>query len=470
MSVDAGAGSLNLEAGDSRVVQVIHESVRDFFLKGNGFSVLDPSLSIHPVGKGHLSIMATCLDYVNIEELDALVGARQHVSRQERSQEATESPIPSVESNAILSATIRSVEEKNNHTQDWMALHSSTQRALRGGEDRRSVATKSPELSPAIDVAQWLEDTTHLTTQPSHWRVTTHDSVTGSSDMNLSQTLEDYPALLSYATFAMFGHALLAHDDGVDPTEITNRFSNKHTWARWRALREDVPREIEFLGYLMEMGLSSWVDLLSKHMSQSHGQQQGAPEIPLPSMSNALSSAEEPLPRNADTKISYTQEIVETAREALEHHSADRPNPSSRRGSYIATHAELEDLIHRSSNEDMFRLPRFTSLKRGRSPSIISRRQSPTIYSHTLPNGHNPSRGTSPQSFSLMPRRRESVASFSSAGSHDNQVLYPRTTKPIPQVDHKGPEVWPETKDEAFFLCESCPKKPKRFTTIEDLT
>lgn len=126
MSVDAGAGSLNLEAGDSRVVQVIHESVRDFFLKGNGFSVLNPSLIIHPIGKGHLSIMATCLDYVNIEELDALVGARQQVSRQERSLKGTESPIPSAESNAILSATPRSVEEKNNHTRDWIALHSHT--------------------------------------------------------------------------------------------------------------------------------------------------------------------------------------------------------------------------------------------------------------------------------------------------------------------------------------------------------
>ncbi|KAG5655650.1 hypothetical protein KAF25_009149 [Fusarium avenaceum] len=471
MSVDAGAGSLKLESGDSRVVQVIHESVRDFLLKGNGFSVLDPSLIAHPVGKGHLSIMATCLDYVNIEELDALVGARQQVSRQERSQKGTESPIPSAESNAIFPATPLSVEEKNNHTRDWITLHPPTQRALKGDEDRGSVAPKSPELSPAVNVAQWLEDTTHLTAQSGHWRVTTHDSVIGSSDTNKSQILEDYPALLSYATYAMFGHALLAHNDGVDPTGIIDRFSNKDIWDRWRALREDVPREIEFLDYVMEMGLSSWVNLLSDHASQSHGQQRGALEIPLPSMSSALSSAGDPLPRIADTEISYlTQDIVETAHKGLRYNSADCPNSSFRTGSHIATHAELEDLIHRSSNENIFQPPALTSLKRGRSPSIISRRQSPTIYSYNLPNGHSPQRGTSPQSFSLMLRRRESVASFSSAGSHDNQELYPRTTKPIPQVDQKGPEVWPETKDDAFFLCECCPKKPKRFTTIEDLT
>lgn len=36
ISVYAGAGSLNLENGNTRIVQIIHESVRDFFLKGNG--------------------------------------------------------------------------------------------------------------------------------------------------------------------------------------------------------------------------------------------------------------------------------------------------------------------------------------------------------------------------------------------------------------------------------------------------
>ncbi|KAI6754905.1 hypothetical protein HG530_012657 [Fusarium avenaceum] len=450
MSVDAGAGSLNLEAGDSRVVQVIHESVRDFFLKGDGFSTLDPSLIIHPVGKGHLSIMATCLDYVNIKELDALVGARQQVSRQERSLKGTESPVPSAESNAILSATPRSVDERNNHTRDWITLHSHTQIALKGDEDGGSVAPTSPELSPAVDVGQWLEDTTHLIAQSIHSRVTTHDSVTGSSDINQSQILEDYPALLSYATFAMFGHALLAHGDGVDPTGIIDRFSDKHIWARWRALREDVPREMELLDYLMEMGLSSWVNLLSNHVSQSHEPQQGTLEIPLPFMSTTLSSAEYSLPRDADIETSYpNQEMAETAHKALEHHSPDRPNSSVRRGSYFDTHAELEDLLYRSSNEDVFRTP------------IISRLYTPTEYGYSSPSDDNPSRGTSPQSFSLMPRRRESVASFGSAGSHDSQVLYSRKTNPTPQVDQKGLEMWPKTKDEAFSCVNAAPRNPK---------
>ncbi|KAH7120233.1 hypothetical protein B0J13DRAFT_411952, partial [Dactylonectria estremocensis] len=76
MSVFAGAGSLNQDQGETRIIQVIHESVREFFLRGDGFSLLDPSLKSQTIGRGHLSIMATCLDYLDIPELDALVQAR----------------------------------------------------------------------------------------------------------------------------------------------------------------------------------------------------------------------------------------------------------------------------------------------------------------------------------------------------------------------------------------------------------
>jgi len=91
MSYRAGAGSLDDDEGETRIVQVIHESVRQFFLHGHGFEVLDPSLRVDPIveghgievrnaslwvdpiGKGHLSIMLTCLDYIDITELNALV-------------------------------------------------------------------------------------------------------------------------------------------------------------------------------------------------------------------------------------------------------------------------------------------------------------------------------------------------------------------------------------------------------------
>jgi protein SERAC1 len=71
----AYAGSLDPDHGETRFVQLIHESVRSFFLYEGGFSVLDPLLET-PIGSGHISIMNMCLDYQGISELDALVEAR----------------------------------------------------------------------------------------------------------------------------------------------------------------------------------------------------------------------------------------------------------------------------------------------------------------------------------------------------------------------------------------------------------
>ncbi|KAK4225059.1 hypothetical protein QBC38DRAFT_445882 [Podospora fimiseda] len=85
-SMYASAGSMNFEYGETRFVLVIHESVPEFFLSGTGFPLLDGTLLRSPIERGHLSIMATCLDYINIEELDALVQARADVERKRKSR------------------------------------------------------------------------------------------------------------------------------------------------------------------------------------------------------------------------------------------------------------------------------------------------------------------------------------------------------------------------------------------------
>ncbi|CAG9980394.1 unnamed protein product [Clonostachys byssicola] len=89
-SMRAGAGSLDLDVGETRVVQVIHQSVNEFFENGDGFVILlqDPAIRANwsrddfllwrkrYMGEGHLCIMNTALDYIFIKELDALVKAR----------------------------------------------------------------------------------------------------------------------------------------------------------------------------------------------------------------------------------------------------------------------------------------------------------------------------------------------------------------------------------------------------------
>lgn len=63
-SVVAGAGSMDMEQGETRLVRVIHESVREFFLHKGGLSILDSALCMPDSQLGNLSIMGTCLDYI----------------------------------------------------------------------------------------------------------------------------------------------------------------------------------------------------------------------------------------------------------------------------------------------------------------------------------------------------------------------------------------------------------------------
>ncbi|KAF2464749.1 uncharacterized protein BDR25DRAFT_241847, partial [Lindgomyces ingoldianus] len=64
-SLRAGAGSF--ESG--KYVHVIHESVREFFLNGRGFALLDPAIQ-NPRGDGNLYILGTCISYGFLEEMD----------------------------------------------------------------------------------------------------------------------------------------------------------------------------------------------------------------------------------------------------------------------------------------------------------------------------------------------------------------------------------------------------------------
>jgi ankyrin repeat protein len=50
------------------IVQVIHESVRDWFFDNNGFARLDATLEPFPIGKGHLQIVGTCLNILRTQD------------------------------------------------------------------------------------------------------------------------------------------------------------------------------------------------------------------------------------------------------------------------------------------------------------------------------------------------------------------------------------------------------------------
>lgn len=71
-SIEAGAGSLDSNLGDSRVVQPIHETVTEFFMSCGATSLYMKNSGEEFVRGGHLHIASTCLTYIDITELDQL--------------------------------------------------------------------------------------------------------------------------------------------------------------------------------------------------------------------------------------------------------------------------------------------------------------------------------------------------------------------------------------------------------------
>lgn len=224
LSVCAGAGSLNLEYGESRVVQVIHESVRDYFLKGQSLQM--PST----VGAGHLSIMATCLDYINIAEMDALIRARIEAANNGRSWLG--------DSTGRHSSPAKSLERDESRPPPTRLLVDNLEIAkLLSGEGKEISASKPqeqattdsavPEATVELGtnseqraaILRWVSTTQRPDDSLSAYG-STHNSIAAFSDTFQSQILEDYPALLSYVSFEFFTHAQLAEDKEENPKVI----------------------------------------------------------------------------------------------------------------------------------------------------------------------------------------------------------------------------------------------------------
>lgn len=320
MSDRAGAGSLDLDTGETRVVQVIHESLRQYFMEGPGFAVLNSASGEHSLGHAHLSMMNVCLDYILIAELDALVKAREraqvrtrdryvqagtgrrrskgpgmltstmshasdslagddfetrrafHQQRARRDSAASVASFGSAGSHdgAETPGKLRTKhrEETEEAKPAWSAIKSSSTKKLRSMSPSEG-GGESPVL-PVLDylkktsrlagthefTSSWLKDQ-FVTDQPSYdvpaAQASQHTSVTGCTEV-----LEDYPALLSYATFELFTHARKADAEGLNPNHIIWRLQDG-AWDRWKALREDVDERIELLYFAADLGLSSWL-------------------------------------------------------------------------------------------------------------------------------------------------------------------------------------------------------------------
>ncbi|KAK1240279.1 hypothetical protein MKX08_007721 [Trichoderma sp. CBMAI-0020] len=263
LSVNAGAGSFNLENGNTRIVQVIHESVRDFFLKGNGFSVLDSNLQSNPIGIGHLSIMNTCLDYLNIAELDALVEARNHAAKHQIRRQLDRRLINDFAEGIYStdsSSSYGSLEGYRYVMNRAKGLQQRLKHPMKREENTSFLAMlDSFDYAPNVDIVEWMKKGHPVSARSSSPHSFTHISLSHSSEMSQPKRLKDYPALLSYATVKLFTHAELADEVGIDPSPIVERLDDETTWARWIALKEDIPEGTDILTYAAHRGISSWV-------------------------------------------------------------------------------------------------------------------------------------------------------------------------------------------------------------------
>ncbi|KAH8647266.1 hypothetical protein BX600DRAFT_476427 [Xylariales sp. PMI_506] len=246
VSVHARAGSLDSEQGGTRIVQVIHESVREFFLRGPGFDILSDSSKSGHVGQGHIYIIHTCLNYIDIIELDALIQAR--------------SMGTSNETNQLREGQSLTMGEPGiAHSPDTHLNETQSQTALMQLDDK-SDGEIDNHADSTVNIFRWLQTlSTDLTTydrvaadrSPSH-------SSTGFSTLGQSQVLEDYPALLFYALTQLFSHARLAEAEGADPVSIITRLLNTRLWDRWVALNEELPPGTKFVSCCYSQGLNSW--------------------------------------------------------------------------------------------------------------------------------------------------------------------------------------------------------------------
>jgi len=264
-----GAGSLEFGQGGNRIVQVIHESVREFFLQHDPFAQLNQ----HPVtsfaSDGHLAIMDSCINYISISELDSLVEARCEemsgtTGRPE--EEARRGGVHSFGSaysdtssqgsgsgNAYIIRLRSTGDTTHTKTPSAHLAFESLKRSTDALFDRQPSGT-------ADAIAERISTAGEAPDEMSICQSSTHQSIP-------NKLLEDYPALLSYAVLEIFSHARLAQDAGGDPTPTIRRFqdSEHRLWVRWLALAEDISISTGLLFYAADHLLYSWITSMLQH-------------------------------------------------------------------------------------------------------------------------------------------------------------------------------------------------------------
>jgi hypothetical protein len=72
-------GLIEVRKGDTETVQFIHESVKEFLLRNKRLQMLDPTLKPDAIGASHDRLIACCMSYITMKELEPLEGDMSYI-------------------------------------------------------------------------------------------------------------------------------------------------------------------------------------------------------------------------------------------------------------------------------------------------------------------------------------------------------------------------------------------------------
>ncbi|KAK4208230.1 hypothetical protein QBC37DRAFT_379273 [Rhypophila decipiens] len=237
----AAAGSFMMNPGETRIIRVIHETVSEYFRSSTGFADLSDLRIARPIISelimGEIAIMSTCLEYLGVSELDALVHARLKEAKRKTRR-----------FNAM---------GKNSPPRDELEEGITVEVDDTFNEE----SYQSPIGPEGIDVACWLAGIGPLNRNDTGNKdeadcAAAVKRLSRHSDYSTrTQELEAYPGLLHYVTDEFFHHAGSCFDvweldskhdsklrqlikTGMEP--IMDRLLDSDFSMRWLALREEL--------------------------------------------------------------------------------------------------------------------------------------------------------------------------------------------------------------------------------------
>jgi hypothetical protein len=261
ISLDADAGSFERRLH----IDVIHGSVRNFFLEDDGFTLLDPEIT-NPLGDGNLYLLELCIRYCFLEDMiDAFQIAaptkrkRRRKVRNRKVFSPTNSDSPRSSSEALSvgssASSVRShSSEKSNHetpdkdnSKEWDKIKLSMKRKnSHASYDKINITSYLDNLE--LDIEHSDKDSiNNLSSHP--------------TSSNYDKAIKTPPELWKYCHDMLVFHAVAADQSGAIP-ERPLTFLLAQDWKSLAATRRDLWDGATLTYFAARWNLNSWLRYL----------------------------------------------------------------------------------------------------------------------------------------------------------------------------------------------------------------